>query len=328
MANESKKNGRKIVILSNYNSNKLHSENLMDYFKDVNFKDSNIDLSHFTYRRLLIDGKKNYLFNPPDYPEFMTLKQVLSRDVEGVILFIETSAGIFETDLEIINLIAEENIPHVLFANRDDFNQFEMEIYVEGVLIIPTIAQEGIGINDGLKMLLKLIDNQEKEQDLTENHDSLENREPLENHNTLENQEALENQEPLENHEALENQEPLDSTIPETEFYKLRFFCHPVELDNLKKSLAKFGFSNLTLIDIKYHNYQEEKTETYRGNSYDLQLPPKIELMMIIKKEEIEYVIEAIKAVKTEDISEKLFISPVEDIIRIRTTEKGEHAID
>ena len=49
---------------------------------------------------------------------------------------------------------------------------------------------------------------------------------------------------------------------------------------------------------------------------------------MIIKKEEIEYVIEAIKAVKTEDISEKLFISPVEDIIRIRTTEKGEHAID
>lgn len=51
-------------------------------------------------------------------------------------------------------------------------------------------------------------------------------------------------------------------------------------------------------------------------------------MMMITKKEEIEYVIKAIESVKTEDISEKLFISPVEDIIRIRTTEKGENAID
>lgn len=299
MENESAINGKKIVILSNYNFNKAHSENLMEYFKDVNFQDSDIDLSLFNYRRLLIDGGKNYLFNPPDYPEFMTLKQVLSRDVDGVILFIETSIGIFETDLEIIDLIAGEDIPHVLFANRDDFNKFEMDTHVEGVLIIPTIAQDGIGINDGLKMLLKLIDNHEKEYDLIENHETTEN-----------------------------NDTPEPPFTPETEFCKLRFFFHPVELDNVKESLAKFGFSNLTLIDIKYQNYQEEKTETYRGSSYELQLPPKIEMTMITKKEEIEYVIKAIESVKTEDISEKLFISPVDDIIRIRTTEKGENAID
>jgi nitrogen regulatory protein PII len=219
--------------------------------------------------------------------------------VDGVILFIETSIGIFETDLEIIDLIAGKDIPHVLFANRDDFSKFEMDTHVEGVLIIPTIAQDGIGINDGLKMLLKLIDNHEKEYDLIENHETTEN-----------------------------NDTPEPPLTPETEFSKLRFFFHPVELDNVKKSLAKFGFSNLTLIDIKYQNYQEEKTETYRGSSYELQLPPKIEMMMITKKEEIEYVIKALETVKTEDISEKLFISPVEDIIRIRTTEKGENAID
>jgi len=299
LENESAIKGKKIVVLSNYNSNKAHSENLMEYFKDVTFQDSDIDLSLFNYRRLLIDGGKNYLFNPPDYPEFMTLKQVLSRDVDGVILFIETSIGIFETDLEIIDLIAGEDIPHVLFANRDDFNKFEMDTHVEGVLIIPTIAQDGIGINDGLKMLLKLIDNHEKEYDLIENHETTKN-----------------------------NDTPEPQFTPETEFCKLRFFFHPVELDNVKESLAKFGFSNLTLIDIKYQNYQEEKTETYRGSSYELQLPPKIEMMMITKKEEIEYVIKAIESVKTEDISEKLFISPVEDIIRIRTTEKGENAID
>ena len=305
MEKESTINGKKIVILSNYNSNKAHSENLMEYFKDVTFQDSDIDLSLFNYRRLLIDGGKNYLFNPPDYPEFMTLKQVLSRDVDGVILFIETSIGIFETDLEIIDLIAGEDIPHVLFANRDDFNKFEMDTHVEGVLIIPTIAQDGIGINDGLKMLLKLIDNHEKEYDPSENNQTPKNNQTPENNDT-----------------------PETPPTPETEFCKLRFFFHPVELDNVKKSLAKFGFSNLTLIDIKYQNYQEEKTETYRGSSYELQLPPKIEMMMITKKEEIEYVIKAIESVKTEDISEKLFIAPVEDIIRIRTTEKGENAID
>ncbi len=305
MENESAINGRKIVILSNYNSNKAHSGNLMEYFKDITFQDSDIDLSLFNYRRLLIDGGKNYLFNPPDYPEFMSLKQVLSRDVDGVILFIETSIGIFETDLEIIDLIAGEDIPHVLFANRDDFSKFEMDTHVEGVLIIPTIAPDGIGINDGLKMLLKLIDNHEKEYDPSENNQTPKNNQTPENNDT-----------------------PETPPTPETEFCKLRFFFHPVELDNVKESLAKFGFSNLTLIDIKYQNYQEEKTETYRGSSYELQLPPKIEIMMITKKEEIEYVIKALESVKTEDISEKLFISPVEDIIRIRTTEKGENAID
>ena len=51
-------------------------------------------------------------------------------------------------------------------------------------------------------------------------------------------------------------------------------------------------------------------------------------LMMIIKKEDLEYVVKAIEAVKTEDISEKIFVSPVEEVIRIRTTERGENAID
>jgi nitrogen regulatory protein PII len=68
--------------------------------------------------------------------------------------------------------------------------------------------------------------------------------------------------------------------------------------------------------------------ETYRASIYELELPPKMEMMMIIKKEEIEYLVQALEAVKTENVSEKLFISPVENIIRIRTTEKGETAID
>ena len=68
--------------------------------------------------------------------------------------------------------------------------------------------------------------------------------------------------------------------------------------------------------------------ETYRCSTYELELPPKVEMMMIIKRDEIEYAIQALEAVKTDDVSEKLFISPVEDVIRIRTTERGENAVD
>lgn len=346
MENETQSNDKKIVILCNYNSTKDSSETVIDYFNDNITQNKKIELSVINYRRILIDGGKNYLFNTPGYPEFMSVKQVLSEGVDGVIVFIETSIGIFETDLEIINLIACENIPHVLFANRDDFSEFEMDTHVEGVLSIPTIAQDGIGINDGLKMLLKIIDKYEREK-LSIRNSAIKNQEAETGPETLESEETTEiyeaqetykNEETYETEEIGESEENYEayeeSTDPETpspfdsEFYKLRFFFHPIELDNVKNSLAKFGFSNITTIDIKYQNYGTEKMETYRCSSYELELPPKIEMMMVIKKEEIEYVIKALEAVKTEDISEKLFISPVEDVIRISTSERGENAVD
>jgi len=346
LENETHSNDKKIVILCNYNSTKDNSETIIDYFNDNITPDKNIELSVINYRRILIDGGKNYLFNPPGYPEFMSIKQVLSEGVDGVIVFIETSIGIFETDLEIINLIASENIPHVLFANRDDFSEFEMDTHVEGVLSIPTIAQDGIGINDGLKILLKLIDKYEREKSAIKNSE-IKNQEGETGSETLESdetteiyeaQETYKTEETYETEEMGESEEtyeayeesvdPESSPSFESEFYKLRFFFHPIELDNVKNSLAKFGFSNITTIDIKYQNYGAEKMETYRCSSYALELPPKIEMMMVIKKEEIEYVIQALEAIKTEDISEKLFISPVEDVIRISTSERGENAVD
>jgi len=327
LENKPRRNVKKIVILCNYNSTKNHSETIKDYFND-NITSEEVDLSVFNYRRIRIDGGKNYLCNPPGYPDFISLNQVLTKEVDGVIIFVETSVGIFETDLELISLIAEESMPHVLFANRDDFSAFEMDTHVEGVLIIPTIAQDGIGINDGLKLLLKLIDKLEKETNSIEK---------LENYKTIETTDNIETYQDNENYniEANENETTpefyYDSSISpanETDFYRLRFFFHPIELDNVKNSLAKFGFSNLTTIDIKYHDPRNQKMETYRCSTYELELPPKVEMMMIIKRDEIEYAIQALEAVKTDDVSEKLFISPVEDVIRIRTTERGENAVD
>jgi len=329
LENEPQKNVKKIVILCNYNSTKNHSETIIDYFNDDIAPDE-VELSVFNYRRIRIDGGKNYLFNPPGNPDFMSLKQVLSQQVDGVIVLVETSVGIFQTDLEVIGLIADESIPHVLFANRDDFSEFEMDTHVEGVLIIPTIAQDGIGINDGLKMLLKLIDKYKLETspiEEIENYHTLAINDKLKDEEDNANDEVKENKN-YENDKSNENYDTAPLTALETDFYKLRFFFHPIELDNVKNSMAKFGFSNLTSINIKYHDTRNQKTETYRCSTYELELPPKVEMMMVIKREEIEYAIQALEAVKTEDISEKLFISPVEDVIRISTTERGETAVD
>lgn len=324
MENEPQRNAKNIVILCNYNSIK-NSETIISYFSD-NSSPNEVELSIFNYRRIRIDGGKNYLFNSPGYPDFVSLKQVLSEKVDGVIVFVESSIGIFEADLEIIDLIAGENISHVLFANRDDFSEFEMDTHVEGVLIIPTIAREGIGIRDGLKMLLKLIDTYKKEIEELENYQTIETNNDLQADednvncvNKIYENEAHKNNTTIE----YDNPKPL-----ETVFYKLRFFFHPIELDNVKNSMAKFGFSNLTTIDIKYHDNGDQKMETYRCSTYEMELPPKIEMIMIIKQDEIEYAIQALEVVKTDDVSEKLFITPVEDVIRIRTTERGENAVD
>lgn len=276
---------KNIIILENHNIDKTL---ILKYFNNQKFNYENINFKVFNYQKIIIDGEKNYLFNSPENSDFMSLVQVRDEKVDGIIIIIDTTHGLDTTYLEIMDLIADMNVPHVLLADRDDLNPDGMNILMEGVLVIPTIIKEGIGVDSGLKMLLKLIDMPENK---PTPHSS-------------------------------ENQ------VYDSEFSKLRLFFHPIELERVKKSLEQFGFSNMTIVDIKYQDPLIEKTETYRCSSYEVQLPPKTEMIMIIKKEDIKYVVQAIEAVKTNDVSEKIFVSPVEDVIRIRTTERGENAID
>jgi nitrogen regulatory protein PII/signal recognition particle receptor subunit beta len=280
-----------IIILSNSNTDKPL---LSEYFNNERFINRNITFSIFDYRKITIDEEENYLLNSPGNSNFKSIEQILYDNIDGIIVFIEANAGLEETDLEIMDLIATGNIPQILMVNRSDLDDIEMTFSVEGILMVPTMIKEEIGIDSGLKMLLKLIDKKNTIQEEEYKKTSTTNKTDLER----------------------------------SEFIKVRLFFHPIELDNVKKSLEHFGFSNLTIIDIKYQDRLIEKTETYRCSIYEVKLPPKIEMIMIIKKEEIDYVIQAIQAIKTEDISKKIFLSPVEDVIRIRTTERGEKAID
>ncbi len=103
----------------------------------------------------------------------------------------------------------------------------------------------------------------------------------------------------------------------------------PEKLENVKTALEEIECRGLTVTEVKGRGRQLGITESYRGRDYRIDLLPKTRLEIIVNDENSEKVIETIiKTAKTGDIGDgKIFISPVEDVVRIRTGERGEGAV-
>ncbi len=103
----------------------------------------------------------------------------------------------------------------------------------------------------------------------------------------------------------------------------------PEKLENVKSALESIECRGLTVVDVKGRGRQLGVTESYRGSDYRIDLLPKTRLEIIVKDEEVDEVIDTIvKTAQTGDIGDgKIFISPVEDVVRIRTGERGEKAV-
>ena len=103
----------------------------------------------------------------------------------------------------------------------------------------------------------------------------------------------------------------------------------PFKLDDVRDALAKVGVEGLTVSEAKGFGRQKGHTEVYRGAEYEIDLLPKISLEIVIRDELLENVVEAISATaQTGKIGDgKIFVSEVEQVIRIRTGEEGEAAI-
>jgi signal recognition particle receptor subunit beta len=86
------------------------------------------------------------------------MQEVLSKNVDGAIIIIDSINRITEIDLKIMNFIKEKGVPYVIFANKQDINNKDLNTDSINVPIIPTTAINGGGIDEGLKLLLKLID--------------------------------------------------------------------------------------------------------------------------------------------------------------------------
>ena len=110
---------------------------------------------------------------------------------------------------------------------------------------------------------------------------------------------------------------------------KIEAIVRPEKVDDVRKALEKAGYPGLTVTEVEGHGKQKGVTRQWRGESYKLDLLPKVKLEIVVADADLERTVQAIsKAAKTGSVGDgKIFVSDVSQVIRIRTGEKGEVAL-
>ena len=110
---------------------------------------------------------------------------------------------------------------------------------------------------------------------------------------------------------------------------KIEAIIKPFKLDEVTEALQDVGVQGLSVIEVKGFGRQKGHTELYRGAEYVVDFLPKVKIEVVLSDDMVEAAIEAIvSAARTDKIGDgKIFVSPVEQVIRIRTGETGEDAI-
>jgi nitrogen regulatory protein P-II 1 len=110
---------------------------------------------------------------------------------------------------------------------------------------------------------------------------------------------------------------------------KIEAVIQPAKLDAVKEALIEAGAEGMTILEARGHGRQKGHTEFYRGREYTIDLLPKVKIELVVNDAMKEKVIQAILgAARTGHIGDgKIFVSSIEDVIRIRNDERGEAAI-
>jgi nitrogen regulatory protein P-II 1 len=110
---------------------------------------------------------------------------------------------------------------------------------------------------------------------------------------------------------------------------KIEAIIKPFKLDEVKDALNGIGIKGMTVTEVKGYGRQKGHTEIYRGAEYVVDFIPKIKLEIIVQDEQVDLVIDTILAVaRTGKIGDgKIFVQPVERVVRVRTGETGSEAV-
>nr|WP_114965900.1 P-II family nitrogen regulator [Alkalilacustris brevis] len=110
---------------------------------------------------------------------------------------------------------------------------------------------------------------------------------------------------------------------------KIEAIIKPFKLDEVKEALQELGVQGLSVIEVKGFGRQKGHTELYRGAEYVVDFLPKVKIEVVLPDDQVEAAIEAIiAAARTDKIGDgKIFVSTIEQAIRIRTGESGEDAL-
>jgi nitrogen regulatory protein P-II 1 len=110
---------------------------------------------------------------------------------------------------------------------------------------------------------------------------------------------------------------------------KIEAIIQPSRLDSVKEALQEMGVEGMTLWEVRGHGRQKGHTEVYRGNEYSVDLLPKVKLEIVIPDALVQNAVAAIiKSAKTGRIGDgKIFLTKLDEAIRIRNEERGEAAL-
>ncbi len=109
----------------------------------------------------------------------------------------------------------------------------------------------------------------------------------------------------------------------------IRAIIKPFKLDDVKDALLEIGINGMTVAEVRGHGRQKGHTELYRGAEYSVDFVPKTEVTIVIPDELLEQALEVLRtAASSNKIGDgKIFVTPVERVIRIRTGEENEEAL-
>jgi nitrogen regulatory protein P-II 1 len=115
----------------------------------------------------------------------------------------------------------------------------------------------------------------------------------------------------------------------ENQMKKIEAIIKPFTLDSVKQELQSLGITGMTVYEVKGFGRQKGHTEMYRGSEYVVDFLPKLKIELVVKDDQYEAVIDAIKLkAHTGKIGDgKIFVTDLKDVIRIRTNEHGDSAI-
>jgi len=110
----------------------------------------------------------------------------------------------------------------------------------------------------------------------------------------------------------------------------IRAIIKPFKLDDVKDALAEVGVSGLTVTEVRGHGRQKGHTELYRGAEYNVDFVPKTELMVVLDDDQAEKAVHAIiESARSGKVGDgKIFVSNIEQVIRIRTGEADSDALN
>ena len=125
------------------------------------------------------------------------------------------------------------------------------------------------------------------------------------------------------------NLDVLDSVFASSVEQKLEAIIQPSRFESVKDALREVGIEGMTVTEVRGHGRQKGHTEVYRGREYTVDLLPKIKLEMVLPDKLVNTVVDTIlKTAKTGKIGDgKIFLTRIEEAIRIRNEERGESAL-